>query len=282
MWASSQPTISASETAYCCVKNVRAERNMKLRTTVIKSLAQFDTNSYIYRAAAANDSLHTVNAALFPAPGGLPDEDMERLYDNHLAESRTAYPIYHQLRRSGPGERCTYCRNQTADSLDHFIPKKVLPALSIEPWNLVPCCTPCNRNLSNTWETDPSRRRIHPYFMPELNRWLHAAIVDDGDVYPVFRAEPKSGDLDDELCSRILAQFEALNLRETLGSIGIQELQVIQHRLRTRFEDEDSARAHLLEQADELFELDANSLRGVLYEATALDDEFVRTHLRSA
>lgn len=253
-----------------------------MKVAVLKGLPQFDHNSDTYRAAAENDTLHTVTAAEFPLPDGITTDDMEHLYDDQLSRSRTAYPIYQALRTSGPGQRCTYCRCQTADTLDHYIPKKVLGALSIEPWNLVPCCTRCNRNLSAAWETDPSRRMLHPYFMPDLGRWLQAEIVDSEDPYVVFRAEPDPNQLNEEIGMRIRAQFDALHLRETLGSIAIDELQIIQKRVNNNFSLEHLARDHLLEQAAELFELDTNSLRGVLCETAANDANFIQNHLRAA
>ncbi len=282
MWPSNQPTDTASETASACVINIQADTNRELRAKVLRGLEQFNLNSVTYCKAAANDVLHTVKVEHFPYPGGLQSDEMERLYDNHLSRSKTALPIYSGLRLSGPDERCTYCASQTADSLDHFIPKKEYSALAIEPWNLVPCCTRCNRNLSRTWVTEASTRMFHPYFMPDLRRWLYAKIVNCADPYVVFRAEPDLSLLDAELCSRISAQFDALNLQETLGSIALQELRAIQHRLRTRFNSEAVAREHLQEQACELFELDKNSIRGVLYETAADDQTFIQNHLRSS
>ncbi|WP_191986299.1 HNH endonuclease [Mycobacteroides salmoniphilum] len=208
---------------------------------------------------------------------------MRKLYEQRLARPRTpAYPIYEQLRNSGAGRRCAYCRAGTARTLDHFIPKHHIGTLAIEPWNLVPCCDSCNNHLGHRWDRSPSGRAIHPYFMPDLGRWLRASVdVSHDPTEPaivVYRPDPDPS-LGEELCSRVRAQFEALSLRGTIGTFAVDELQTVQRRLQTRFWDEHDAREYLAEEAEVLLEYDSNSIRGVLYEALSVSTAFICANL---
>lgn len=201
------------------------------------------------------------------------------------AAGSAAYWIYRSLQQSGPGRRCTYCRYQVADSLDHVIPKTLMSALSIEPWNLVPACSLCNRSLRAQWPTDPAQRMLHPYFMPKIGRWLYARVDNgapgtDEEVVVRFYAEPDTKEFGEELCSRVRWQFASLGLDRTFGAIAVDELRPIQATLRAHFERKDDAHEHLSEQSDIHFEVDPNNLRGVLYETLAQDDTFIGNHLK--
>ena len=284
MWATDGfPAVSASDTAKACVE--RMQNTNQIKILVQASLSQFNSNSQTYQTAAIADALHTLTADDFPRPGGLSDEQMRRLYKEQLAAARSAaYHIYLSLRQSGPGRRCTYCRYQVADGLDHVIPKALMSALSIEPWNLVPACSLCNRRLLDQWPTDPAQRMLHPYFMPRIGRWLYATVDNgspgtDEEVVVRFRAQPDS-QLGEELCSRVRFQFRTLGLDATFGTLALDELRPVQTTLRQQFEHKDDARAHLSEQADIHQASDVNSLRGVLYEALAQDDIFIGNHLK--
>lgn len=285
MWATERrPAVTASDIAKACVARMRNTNRLKM--IVLESLAQFDDNSQAYQIAAAADALHTLAIEDVPTPGGLTDEQMHQLYKEQLAAAQSeAYNIYRSLQLSGPGRRCTYCRYQVADSLDHVIPKTLMSALSIEPWNLVPACGLCNRRLRAQWPTDPAQRMLHPYFMPTTGRWLYASVDNgtpstDEEVMIRFRAQPDNQVLGEELCSRVRFQFAALGLDTTFGTLAADELRPIQTTLRQRFEREDDAREHLSEQADIHLASDVNSLRGVLYETLAQDDTFIGNHLK--
>lgn len=285
MWAAERrPAVSASDTAKACVERMQNANTLKL--IVLDSLSQFDTNSRTYQIAATADALHTLTIADVPAPGGLTDGQLHRLYKEQLAAARSAaYRIYQSLKLSGPGRRCTYCRYQVADSLDHVIPKALMSALSIEPWNLVPACSLCNRRLRAQWPTDPAQRMLHPYFMPTIGRWLFASVDNgtpgtDEEVVVRFHAQPDNQLLGEELCSRVRFQFATLGLDTTFGTLAVDELRPIQETLRQRFERKDDAREHLAEQADIHLASDANNLRGVLYETLSQDDTFLGNHLK--
>ena len=62
---------------------------------------------------------------------------------------------------------CPYCGLNEPDTLDHYLPKELeqFPEYSVCTYNLIPCCTPCNRDYKHTaWLTDGQRTYLHFYF----------------------------------------------------------------------------------------------------------------------
>lgn len=77
-----------------------------------------------------------------------------------------------------------------ATTLDHFVPKTLVPGLSIDPWNLVPACSDCNHGLFDNFSEQSTEQMLYPYFVPPIGRWLTASI---GHTHPVtvrFAATP--------------------------------------------------------------------------------------------
>ena len=49
---------------------------------------------------------------------------------------------------------CPYCTIGEASSLDHIVPKTVMPVFADHPNNLIPCCSNCNSKKSHRWLAD--------------------------------------------------------------------------------------------------------------------------------
>lgn len=282
MWAADRPDRTAKQTAIACVSTAHDDRPWK--QAIMKSLSHIERNSTAYRDAAVIDSLHTMEVEDFPLPPGLSKKDMLALYKRRLASSQApaqAAEIYRRLRALGPVRRCAYCRSAPARQLDHFMPKDSFAALAIDPWNLVPCCGFCNLKLLADWEREPSKRRLHPYFMPQIGRWL-SADLDIGDprngIEPiiVYRAEPDRTQLGEELSNRVREQFNRLDLGATLADAAASTLEDAKWLLRLSITvPREVARANLIDQARVHLAQDPNHPTGVLYEALAINDAFV-------
>lgn len=57
-----------------------------------------------------------------------------------------------------------YCLISEADSKDHYLPKEKFPEFSFFVFNLVPCCTNCNRRKGEKWLDQGERAFFNPYF----------------------------------------------------------------------------------------------------------------------
>jgi len=206
---------------------------------------------------------------------------MHWIYRNRLAGARSSgRKIYDQLMSAAPHGLCVYCRYGQAVTLDHFLPKATFAALSIEPWNLIPSCQQCNHRLGDSWNVDADAEMLHPYFMPDLGRWLRAEVERTTPVVVTFSVDPAPM-LDPRLARRIDNQFESLGLAELYSVVSSQELSSLERRLPSIFNNEVQVRAHLLEIAATALALDPNDRRGVMYEALGRDEwycacEFVR------
>lgn len=86
--------------------------------------------------------------------------DMIWLYDNKFSKKESpGRKYYNDIKLSTPNERCPYCLWHTVKEVDHYLPKSVVPVLSITPQNLVPVCKDCNFQKGHSEELIPN-----PYF----------------------------------------------------------------------------------------------------------------------
>ncbi|WP_133176499.1 HNH endonuclease [Nocardioides currus] len=233
--------------------------------TLLKSISDFTLNSAAYRASAASSSLHKATAEDYEIVG-IADADFHQLYKSRLARPGSpAYQYYERLRTSAAHGLCAYCRYGQAKTLDHFIPKTTIAGLSIEPWNLVPCCHQCNHKLGRNWSDQAHEQMLHPYFAPDLGRWLAAEVHPTRPASVSFQAVPDPT-LPDGLRRQVVNQFEALGLAELYAVVSSQELAGLSRRL-VSVGDEIDIPSYLDELATLAFCGDLNDRRGVLYEA---------------
>ena len=114
-------------------------------------------------------SFYQTNGYLLPPDTNGPRFDKEIF----LAEFHTANPKF---------KVCPLCDGYPeGEEVDHFYPKKLHPALSCHPLNLVPICKPCN-SAANKGQVeplgqppaDPNAEWFHPY-LSALADWTHMA-----------------------------------------------------------------------------------------------------------
>ncbi|QYL20734.1 HNH endonuclease [Mycolicibacterium diernhoferi] len=242
----------------------------RIRTNVRAAISALEANCETYRKHAASSTLHLTGPGHYPVPN-LSDEDMKKLYRNRLVRTVAGRRIYDKLIAGAQHGLCTYCQYGEASALDHFMPKDFVPSLAIEPWNLIPCCSRCNHGMGAKWSDDPGHEMLHPYFMPDLGRWLYATITHTSPPSVAFVADPP-GDLDSQYADRLRRQFDDLKLGELYSVVSTVELTSLNERLPTLYTDVSQLTKFLAETADIQFSADINDRRGVMYEALALDD----------
>jgi|GEM_PF-1843515 len=264
MWPAETPACTAEGVARACAKQLR---NKPLRQSLLDSMSTLSSNSIAYQASAADGSMHTATSAGYAVPG-IADADMHGLYKGRLARPGSpAYVFYERLRMGASDGLCAYCRYGQAKTLDHFIPKTIIAGLSIEPWNLVPCCHQCNHRLGQQWSTQAHGQLLHPYFAPDLGRWLRAVVLPTQPPSVAFVADPDAA-LSPDLQSQILNQFDALGLGDLYAVVCSQELTGLNRRLNA-IADQIDVPSYLDELARVAFCADPNDRRGAMYEALA-------------
>lgn len=75
---------------------------------------------------------------------------------------------------------CCYCEIDRAKDLDHSLPQKHFPYLSITPINLVPCCGTCNAYKLDVVPSDEFSIPFNPYFDSYCTaEWLNVEIKEE-------------------------------------------------------------------------------------------------------
>jgi hypothetical protein len=112
------------------------------------------------------------------------------------------------------GGRCCLCGNDSASTLDHYLPQGRFPEFSILPVNLMPACSICNTNKGAGYEQGGLALYLHCYFdeLPVSERFLVADVeCRDGGVAVDYRVDPPTGTAP-RLAERIHSHFAGLRL----------------------------------------------------------------------
>jgi hypothetical protein len=270
VWASPHPTVTAGEAAAACARGVR---DTDLRQRVMGARSEFLANSTKLQTAAASDKLHEAAESDYLVPG-LNRDELLWLYTAQLSRRKSpGRAIYNEIMVGAPFGLCVYCRHSAATTLDHFVPKTLVPGLSVDPWNLVPACSECNHGLLASFSHQPDEQMLHPYLIPPIGRWLTASIDHSLPVVVRFAASPGSS-LAPELQARIRNQFDKLELGRRYSVLCGSEISGLSRLLPARFSGAGPAEisAYLTETSRAAFETDRNDRRAVMYEALAVDD----------
>lgn len=272
MWAAERPSASVTDAARACA---RGTRDKEVAGRLLAAQKELEINSRALQRAARGHKLRTVTPQAFVV-SGLSDKQMKWMYTAQLGRSgRPASVIRDQLVGSAPHGLCCYCQYGQATTLDHFVPKELVPALSIDPWNLVPACQQCNHKLQSLYGASAEEQMLHPYAMPELGRWLYAEIGPGIPTNVTFRAKPDHA-MGSVLQERILYEFESLGLGFLFSVVSGPDLSEMDATLTGLFDAgrSDLVRAHLLDTAATAMSVAPNSRRGALFEALADDDAY--------
>lgn len=216
MWAANSPQRTVQEAAIACAESIR---NADLRRRVLTAITSLAAISAAFQALGEEDKIHAVPN--YPV-SGLTADEMVSLYSHQFVAGQ-GRAIYDEIIQAAPRGRCCYCQFGIATTLDHFVPKRPYSGLAIEPWNLIPACKDCNHRLLNAFSTRPQEQMLHPYFMPDIGRWLYARVLP-GEPYALqFHVQPDVS-LNSFMKQRICAQAESLKLCALYSIVGSAEL----------------------------------------------------------
>lgn len=276
MWTVEPPTVTAAESAAACAKGIR---DKAVRERVRGAVQVFDANSVMLQGDIHSQALHGADSSRYQV-AGLSEDELKSLYKGQLSRqgSKARY-VYDHMMANARHDLCSYCQYGVANSLDHFVPITVVPALAIEPWNLVPACDRCNKLLLDSFSSSATHQLLHPYAepaaLPAGMRWLHAHVHHGSEPVVAFHANPDSN-VPPDVRVRILQQFEQLQLAALFQVVSARELSGTRARLTELFPggQAEPVAAHLAELSADALAGDANDRRGVMYEALAADRWF--------
>lgn len=124
---------------------------------------------------------------------------------------------------------CPYCESSVGlMQIDHFLPKIDYPFLSLDPLNLVPCCSACNQRKSTiTFECNNSESIFFNPYVDDFDdgTWLKATIqhgdFPDGLPPIVFSTTDKPDTWSDEKYMRLIFTFKNLKLADCYKNLWV-------------------------------------------------------------
>lgn len=162
--------------------------------------------------------------------GNVTKKDLKELYTIHMLKSGSAArKVYDKLRASSKGI-CPLCGIHGVDTLDHYLPKARYPLFSVNPKNLIPACTKCNRVKSDSICKVASDQTLYPYNEdPKFYQtdWIAATITAKYGILAFdFYASPPKNWLKFER-ERVSNHFQTFELREKYTLNAAQYVQTI-------------------------------------------------------
>lgn len=236
--------------------------------------------SRAYVAAASVGLLGDLIKSDFKS-SSIPPSEMVALYER-LRNNAGPRLIYTELVRRNTYQRCAYCGDRDATTLDHYLGKSSFGVFAVLPANLVPACMPCNSaRATRESKTRSPANTLHPNYDNIADiRWLRAKIVDaDGPVARLY-ADP-AAITTPYLRARSAEHLTALNLKKHFKLKAAQELAGLDETLPRTLERRgtDAVVDDLRTQAEQRAASRTNCWERALFEALAENDWYLKTYL---
>lgn len=229
LWRLGKPEIEFESFLNAIVKRMQNSRDRPdLKNRIIGAKDRIANNSEVHRKYVDADNINVGVVRDLSVPLVFSHE-MIWVYENRFAkQDRPGRFYYDYILSRAIYQRCAYCQEAPAETLDHFIPKSIVPILSIEPLNLVPACFSCNHALASAVDSGEAQRLIHPYTFPPIIPdeivWLSARVVSSDGVPIVIFEVADLGDDYRSLQGRIEYQFYTLGLDEKYSDLSVLDL----------------------------------------------------------
>ncbi|MEU8995014.1 hypothetical protein AB0C95_09380 [Streptomyces caniferus] len=245
------PFMTVKDTLTAACKRLR---NSVLRIRILAREKDLSAAEETYINAAEHNELYRLAITAREAEELLPDRDgvhLRNLYNAGLVGRKDGRIKYDELKARAPYGRCLLCGNGEIGSLDHHLPKDMLPLYAICPVNLVPACGKCNQMKGDRIGVTTSQRTLHPYYdrPGQTGRYLFADITS----WPVqFRIQALP-EWDAELRARVEYHFHTFKLAQRYAEFCISEVTANQwlHQKIRRESGVLALTAHLQEDAEQ-------------------------------
>ncbi len=273
MWPLDPPALSARDSYDACV---RGTRDVQRRRQLLTAGASVEAAGERLRRAARQGALHELDSREFTVPDITPGDLVRWAYDNGMVNSRDGRAVYEQILSAAPDERCPLCGHGVVRTLDHFLPKKMFPALCVDPLNLVPACADCNHAKGERLPADAVTTPLHPYLdRIDQDPWLDAQVTHSSPVWLNFFVSPPPS------WARILVErtryhFTLFGLAALFAVQANRTVHSIRRQLTAMLDagGKDTVRAYLTDEAETRLADRLNGWEGVTYRALARDDAF--------
>ncbi|MFA1539400.1 HNH endonuclease [Actinomadura monticuli] len=232
----------------------------------------------MYVEAARSNSLHTLNPRQFSSDPEVTNPEMISLYKNGMVRRQgPGRPIYDEIILAARHGLCPLCGQRQVSTLDHHLPKSLFPHLVVNPHNLVPACSDCNKAKLDTAPSCSEDETLHPYFDDiENDLWLKAKVLENKPTALVFYVSPPE-EWDDTMKERVKRHFRTFGLASLYAAQAAYELNNIKFHLEQLYHSNIAngavlIRDHLRSQAASRHRVHINSWQSATYHALADSD----------
>lgn len=260
------------------IQNSRKGRITQVKDTIVKKTTEYDslaTSGQLY-TIPIHDTVDSIATK----------DDMEALYtQKFVPKNQLNRDIYDKLILLAPNGICPYCQQNLAKNLDHFLPKTKYVTYTVTPYNLVPSCTDCNKDKSDSVFNSFDKQPFHPYYDDfDDYVWLKAKLVEEEPISFQFYADPPIT-LSSEQISRIKYCFseDGLGLNRIYISHAPGLYRTCFHRIKILFEKGGKALAveRLQENIEDEQANSYNSWKAAMYQAMIDCEWYWETYLPS-
>lgn len=142
-----------------------------------------------YENAVNSASVHNLNPHGFIAPE---KDNLKKLYksDCDIAKKvRLHHNTFTSNTRRVYNNKCPYCTLSEPDTIEHILPKEKYPEFAVHLYNLIPCCSKCNRHKGEAVRNPaglPLTINFY-YHNPENCQFLEVDCVIDSNGCPLFK-----------------------------------------------------------------------------------------------
>lgn len=208
------------------IKCVEGIQDSFLQQNVYGNIENFQMISDEYKNLAEKQELHNSIQGVI---NNFSYENMIFLYGK-LRDSTHSRTYYDKIISSS--SICPYCGVGTSSSLDHYLPKKYYSMYSIDPYNLLPCCSDCNRKKGE-YKQLFGEQTLHPYFDNFSNERLIFMTVKEHEGNIAFGFELKTPfDLSHQEYTKYSIHFDVLKLEKLYITQAASELHSQIHNLK--------------------------------------------------
>ncbi|MFD9081658.1 HNH endonuclease [Streptomyces erythrochromogenes] len=153
----------------------------------------------------------------FTVPGIAGPDLVVWAYERGMCGTVGGKAVRDKLFKAVRHKRCPLCGHGRVTQLDHTLPKSIFPALCVDPLNLVPACSDCNKLKGDRRPSTPETTPLHPYLDDiDGDAWLHARVVEGPPPTLEFFVEPPAS-WSPVLAARARHHFAMLDLGTAYG-----------------------------------------------------------------
>lgn len=209
-------------------------------------------------------------------------DDFIYLYSGVLSrKGKKARKYYDELILLPKHGKCPFCCQRLVNTLDHYLPKSKYPKLSIVPYNLIPVCTNCNKNKSDSVSLDKKEMLIHPYYDDfDDEVWIKALVIESDPIAFEFYTE-KPENWDEEKYTRAKKHFETFQLNDLYKPYAaeafVTEIKQIERLYKNT--SEEYTKNEIYERMQDCRKERKNDWRAAVYEAIYLNDWFWKKYI---